>query len=115
MREMKQLRNNSKKPPISHRACHLTAVKAAHTVAIQDLNFVHKSFSGNQTRLGVTYPTVWNLLAGAFGSAPPSAVTDFLAEAHMTLGSTIFMADLLPEGCSKIQTDGGSSGYDKVE
>jgi hypothetical protein len=114
MREMKQLRNNSKKPPISRHACHLIAVKAADTAAIQDLDFVYKSFSGNRTRLGVTYPAVRNLIFGAPSSAPRGDVRDFLSR-RMTLGSTIFMADLLPEGCSKIQTDGGSSGYDKVE
>jgi hypothetical protein len=63
MREMKQLRNNSKKPPISRHACHLIAVKAADTASIQDLDFVYKSFSGNRTRLGVTYPAVRNTSA----------------------------------------------------
>jgi hypothetical protein len=112
---MNQLRNNLTKSEISRHAPQFIAVEGADPAAIHNSNFVHKSFSGNHARLGVTYPAVLNSLPGAPSFAPRGDVRDFSAELRMTLGSTIFMADLLPEGCSKIQTDGGSSGYDKVE
>ena len=79
---------------------------------IQDSNSLHKTFSGIASLMGVTYPTV---LVRPWCTQPPGAVSDFVAEMRIPLGSTIFMADFLPEGCSKIQIDGGSSGYDKVE
>jgi hypothetical protein len=69
---------------------------------IQESNRSHQIFSGFVTSIGVTYPPVW-MLSAPPQLAPQSSAQNFQPTAELyllALGSQIFMADLLPEGCS---------------
>jgi hypothetical protein len=82
--------------------------------SIRESNRFHQIFAGKRGDMGVTYPC-----SGTHCLAPPaprrpwqftiSCRSSFIGSAHD------LPAESLPEGCSKIQIDGGSSGYDKVE
>jgi hypothetical protein len=86
----------------------------AQVVVIQGSDCFNQIFSGNWRGMEVTYPC-----SGTYCLAPPVPRRPWqftiFAEACLLARHNDLPAEFLPEGCSKIQIDGGSSGYDKVE
>jgi hypothetical protein len=86
--------------PVLHLGGQLQSRQPSITCCIQESDGLHQIFSGNQTRMGVTYLqfqlATWRLQPRADQSGSQFCSRSSLAH----FGSQVFMAAVLPEGCS---------------